>query len=1389
MRTRCYYRQWLWLALISIVQHGSAKDLIDAPITTLYVPPNAEPHDELLADQPLKVLEGNEDVALTLEPPSETISVSPPIAGPGTPIHLLVVDPQKLRANGGEKLTLKALALISGREHEVPIEVKTAEEASDDIKEVPPFEKENYELILEHHFDETEIAIVKLKADPPASANFSLIGPLSDRFSVKNEGQLVYITAIPCEVECGTPPVFTLLLSATNEKSEQFTTLSFTSKEEQKFKFLHTPYSAILEEEVGVFEKAVKVMTTGATGDVMYTLQDITGLFSIHPKSGVLMVQHPEFLTVNGYGSQLNLTVVATDAKTSIRTTIPVTLTRAAEGLKGFKFVKESYSFTVSPGQTMVGLVEIADAGNHTVHYDIAEGGQGAITIDDQGMLFYQREPEKDSRNFTTLVSARTTEGQFLVATAWVDIAVMGINSYPVKVVGPMRRTDVLSASAKRGAKVASIKLTDADDDAAIQLSIESISGMYLNGSKVSELSAEMFKVQMNRKSADLVLNERIFDLPLVSLTIELRAQDHAHAAEPSVPVTQHFMIVRKHPLVVEEPIPLGFIKVPKTARIPADSPVGTFVYTPALLQSVISNATKYIYDLKSPSDAFIIDNSTGTITTTRSLENLSEELLTIIASDPSGEQSAQANFTVVVTPSRVSRTAFMEKQYQGEVRKSDPLGTTMLVVTAQTDRGEDVKSYDLEGIDANLFSIDSKGVIRLKDSIANVLRSELNFVAKAGEGIASSSVPVRVVIIAEDDEEIAFEKSTYEIKVMENLPLNGYVLHPQLLNAHQGHVEYSINTQNDATILADLLDIDENGRITIKEELLGYVGTYEFQVRAVKGERLASADVIMHILPAYKCVPSFTGDNNLEFVIDESMPPGTKIGTVSAEELNPKCEMKYLLWDPLMHKYTNETKIATIDTVSGELKSRISFDYEKEAMYPLVLGLQAGTHQFAQLASTIRVMDVDDHPLEAVLDALTVEVPEDTRLGTIIATMRAVDGDRTQTVFYRLKDTSKEFSVNSTTGEVILTYALDRETKDYYTLEVGASNDEDTKNEEVAVWMTLNIIVTDVNDNGPLFEQSRYHVLVEKNALPGETILTVSAFDPDQPVSGNDMKDVFYKMKEMLFDYHGMNRAVEKMFSVGQRTGVIQLEQSVSDFVGGVFHLLLESMDSLEPDAHKDQCIVKVYVHDDSDIVRMELPMPPAAVTYDKISNVKGTISNATGLKAMVKDLQYHHEEGNLVYDVTDLRLVLVNRTTSEIIPAERAIAIADKHRSAMGDRIPSMTKAQVTSSPVMYQSIPPVAYVLCTFALLLTMVFMIFAFMMCHYRTRFQREKKLREDDVTIANALNRPPLRPIAISPMAHSRTTFSPHLPAIDGNYAVQEMKMVVAGDDDRRRQPW
>ncbi|PIO62654.1 hypothetical protein TELCIR_15774, partial [Teladorsagia circumcincta] len=66
-------------------------------------------------------------------------------------------------------------------------------------------------------------------------------------------------------------------------------------------------------------------------------------------------------------------------------------------------------------------------------------------------------------------------------------------------------------------------------------------------------------------------------------------------------------------------------------------------------------------------------------------------------------------------------------------------------------------------------------------------------------------------------------------------------------------------------------------------------------------------------------------------------------------------------------------------------------------------------------------------------MSLLRLVVPEDVAIGTVIATMRAADGDESQEVFYRLRGESKEFALNATSGEVTVVLGLDREAKDSY--------------------------------------------------------------------------------------------------------------------------------------------------------------------------------------------------------------------------------------------------------------------------------------------------------------------------------------------------------------------
>ncbi|VDO06623.1 unnamed protein product [Haemonchus placei] len=155
---------------------------------------------------------------------------------------------------------------------------------------------------------------------------------------------------------------------------------------------------------------------------------------------------------------------------------------------------------------------------------------------------------------------------------------------------------------------------------------------------------------------------------------------------------------------------------------------------------------------------------------------------------------------------------------------------------------------------------------------------------------------------------------------------------------------------------------------------------------------------------------------------------------------------------------------------------------------------------------------------------------------------------------------------------------------------------------------------------------------------LPVDLSLSLLEYLEHDQLSG--LKEVYYNIKEVLFEYRGMKRTVQGLFAVKPSSGVVVLEQTVHDFVGGVFHLLLESIDR-EANDNKDQSILKVYIHDESDIVCLELQASPVAVTSAKVDTVKKTIADTTGFDVLVKDLQYHHEEGSVIYDITNLRLV----------------------------------------------------------------------------------------------------------------------------------------------------
>uniref|UniRef100_A0A3Q3JPT7 Protocadherin-15 n=1 Tax=Monopterus albus TaxID=43700 RepID=A0A3Q3JPT7_MONAL len=128
-----------------------------------------------------------------------------------------------------------------------------------------------------------------------------------------------------------------------------------------------------------------------------------------------------------------------------------------------------------------------------------------------------------------------------------------------------------------------------------------------------------------------------------------------------------------------------------------------------------------------------------------------------------------------------------------------------------------------------------------------------------------------------------------------------------------------------------------------------------------------------------------------------------------------------------------------------------------------------------------------------------SVEVSEAMRIGAILLNLQATDREN-DPITYRIVsgDSQKVFNLSETIGLLLLGKPLDRETTDQYHLIVTASDG----NPGGTSTTTVNIVVTDVNDNDPVFITMPTNFTVQEeqaNLFVGQ----VRATDPDAGVNG----------------------------------------------------------------------------------------------------------------------------------------------------------------------------------------------------------------------------------------------------------------------------------------------
>lgn len=194
------------------------------------------------------------------------------------------------------------------------------------------------------------------------------------------------------------------------------------------------------------------------------------------------------------------------------------------------------------------------------------------------------------------------------------------------------------------------------------------------------------------------------------------------------------------------------------------------------------------------------------------------------------------------------------------------------------------------------------------------------------------------------------------------------------------------------------------------------------------------------------------------------------------------------------------------INENTGDIQATKRLDREEKPVYILraqAINRKTGRPVEPESEFIIKIHDINDNEPIFTKEVYTATVPEMSDVGTFVVQVTATDADdptygNSAKVVYSILQGQPYFSVESETG-IIKTALLnmDRENREQYQVVIQAK-DMGGQMGGLSGTTTVNITLTDVNDNPPRFPQSTYQFKTPESSPPGTPIGRIKASDAD---------------------------------------------------------------------------------------------------------------------------------------------------------------------------------------------------------------------------------------------------------------------------------------------------
>ncbi|XP_035522449.1 protocadherin-16 [Morone saxatilis] len=699
------------------------------------------------------------------------------------------------------------------------------------------------------------------------------------------------------------------------------------------------------------------------------------------------------------------------------------------------------------------------------------------------GALSTSRGLDRETKAEYTLEVVATDRGSpSLSATVTVEVKVLDVNdnspvfsktSYSVEV----------SEDAAEGSKVLEVSAIDADDD--------------LNGKVLYFLSREAHGVfTVDENTGSVTTSAPLDREKWASYSFQVFAVDLSPAAprNASAQVTVTVLDVNDNtPFFIQDPLVIE-VSSRRSQRVLATMKAED--------KDFGANGSVF-YRFATPVKGFSINSLTGEIQATEPLGDLTQAQRTLIVEamdQGSPAQSAQGVVVIYVKEVEYSGIRFSRNARDVSIQENAAKGTAVAQAQAQHPDGTRM------GITYSLFSGNRNRVFTISSSTGEIR-------VQSSKGLDFEDTPrLRLVVKAETLSSTSFMAINLILQdVNDNLPrfqLQNYVAY---MREAQGYEMPIIQ------VMAEDVDQGQNGQVTYSIQSSGMSGL--FKIDPMTGSITTAAIMDREIFTQTKLVvtatdrgsPRLAGSATLTVIIvdqndnsptiplpqevriPENMLIGTEITLVTGNDVDSSPALSYSLQlDPTalgkfgIHRY------------SGGVSLNAPLDFEEKTWYTLTVRATDSQHQ-TEANITILVEDINDNAPSFTHDLYQVTLPEHTPPGSAVVTVTATDRDSGENgkITYRVMSSTQEgFYIDPNNGTLFINHRAEFDPeRPSVSIVIEAC---DGGSPSLSSLTTVQVQISDVNDNAPVFHQSEYRATVSEDTIPGSTVLTFEAFDSD---------------------------------------------------------------------------------------------------------------------------------------------------------------------------------------------------------------------------------------------------------------------------------------------------